>query len=99
MTVLLAGAASFVALAAPVSADGDVREFPFDTIYGGLDAITTGADGNLWLAVNGGVGNHVGRLTTDGEFTEFEIQGPGTIRMLEATTDLTPEQEPSGQYR
>jgi virginiamycin B lyase len=85
--MLLAGLAGAVAIAGVArAADGDVGEFPIDTEFGGFDAITTGADGNLWLAVNGGIGNHIGRLTTEGEYTEFETQSPGIQRMI-ATPD------------
>ena len=50
------------------------RRQPFDS--------TSGPDGNLWFTEN--FGNRIGRITTDGEITEFAVptpnSGPNTIR-------------------
>ena len=50
---------------------GTFTEFPVPTPDSSPPAITTGPDGNLWFTQ--GLGNKIGRLTTDGEFTEFPV--------------------------
>ena len=56
-----------------VDAAGTVKSFSIST---GDDAysITTGPDGNLWFALDGT--NDIGRMTTAGAFSEFQIPDP-----------------------
>jgi virginiamycin B lyase len=62
---------------------GVVTEVPLPRPNSGPGDITAGADGNLWFVeLNGTIdgrvvaGNRVGRITTHGEITEFDIPSP-----------------------
>jgi streptogramin lyase len=63
-----------------ITPSGVVTEFVLPRPNSGPGDITVGADGNLWFVELGGVmdglavdGNRVGRITMDGEITEFPI--------------------------
>jgi virginiamycin B lyase len=46
------------------------------TASGGPAGITTGPDGALWFTEN--AGNKIGRMTTNGMFTEYEVPTPSS---------------------
>jgi streptogramin lyase len=63
-----------------ITPSGAITEFELPRPNSGPGDITAGADGNLWFVELGGVmdglavdGNRVGRITPDGEITEFPI--------------------------
>lgn len=67
-----------------ITPDGAVTEFDLPRPNAGPGDITAGADGNMWFVELGGVmdgievdGNRVGRITMDGEVTEFPIPSRG----------------------
>jgi virginiamycin B lyase len=64
-----------------ITTSGVVTLFAPDLVCcAGQRAITVGPDGNLWFT-----GNHLGRITMDGEVTEFPVGAPGS-----AATAITP---------
>jgi streptogramin lyase len=67
-----------------ITPDGAITEFVLPRPNSGPGDITAGADGNMWFVELGGVmdglevdGNRVGRITPDGEITEFMIPSAG----------------------
>lgn len=68
-----------------ITTDGEITEFELPMSDTGPGDITAGADGNMWfLALNGNmdntpvVGNRVGRITMNGQITEFQIPSEGS---------------------
>jgi virginiamycin B lyase len=59
----------------PVCAE-PVREFETDSSISYPDGIEAGPDGALWFAHSGAGANSLGRLTTDGEYSNFHIPVP-----------------------
>jgi virginiamycin B lyase len=64
---------------ARVTLDGELSEFALPDSTSVPTAIATGPDGNLWFTEVGG--NRIGRITPDGNITEFSssISGPNAI--------------------
>jgi virginiamycin B lyase len=63
-----------------ITPTGTITELPcYGTSVGTLVAIAAGPDGNLWVTEN--FGNAVGRLTTEGACTWFDVphSGDGTV--------------------
>jgi streptogramin lyase len=58
---------------------GGLTEFSIPTPYSAAQMITVGPDGNLWFTEFGSSGDpasgKIGRVTPDGEFTEFPVFG------------------------
>ena len=69
-------ATSLLLFAAPAGAAvGDISTFPpLPSSQGGLNRITTGPDGNIWITIAGA--NQIGRMTPAGALTRFDIPTP-----------------------
>jgi virginiamycin B lyase len=66
-----------------ITVDGTLTEFPLPQEHSGPYAgITVGPDGNLWFTENEQTGpapmngNRIGRITPDGQVTEFDLPSP-----------------------
>src|SRR5690606_6540702 len=66
-----------------ITPEGKITEFPLPRPNSGPGDITAGADGNMWFVeLAGGIdnvtvdGNRIGRITMNGEITEFQIPSP-----------------------
>ena len=57
-----------------VTASGEQIEF----LWSGPNRIITGPDGNLWFTQESFVGGAIGRMTTDGRVTHFQLPQPAT---------------------
>src|SRR4051794_37120879 len=75
-TALVAGAAVTLVMGSPARAASSITEFPSsgsDTMPLG---ITTGPDGNLWVAE--AAGNAIAKVTLAGTFTAFALPNGGS---------------------
>lgn len=64
-------AAIVLCLAMPASAAPPILEYPIPTANSSPQGIAAGPDGNLWFTESNA--NKIGRITTDGIFTEYPI--------------------------
>lgn len=68
-----------------ISPSGQVTAYPVPSLGGQPSCITSGPDGNLWFTVHGGIPsknppgpNEIGKMTTDGRFTMYQIPTRGS---------------------
>jgi virginiamycin B lyase len=72
---------------ARVTTSGQVTEFTIPSPFMRSDHITTGADGALWFAATTSTTEKVGRMTTSGVYSEFDVGAAGSPRSFATGPD------------
>jgi virginiamycin B lyase len=60
-----------------VTPEGEITVYSL-RVPDGPSAIASGPDGNLWFTTSTSVGNFIGRITIDGDVTEFPLSQPSS---------------------